>query len=699
MGSSTDGAANYLAFNLNVSNGGNLNVYLLSTGPDGSSDSFNVQADATTAQQVTTGSAGAWAWKKASSPFSLANGAHTLYVRVREPGAQVDKLFITSGSTAPSGLGGAATSCGSGGGSSGSMLLMRYEVPQISATPVVPATTARTSVFLPLVVQALNASADTPSDTPAPGDAPARLALGPPQTRVTTYQYDGLERLTGASEVTGGTTTASYSYAYDLAGNRTDATSNGVAVHRDYNAANQVLGWQYDAAGNLVNDGTTTYEYGTLNQLLRRGATYYDYTGDGTLVNQRTGSTSTRYTLDRAAPLAQVLQTSVNGAAPTTYLYGTERLASVTSGGARTWYSSDALGSVRLTLDDAGAGVASYRYDPWGVPQGQAPPAFGFTGELQDSAGLVYLRARWYNPVNGTFTGYRWDTSESDDTIPYTHHPYAYALSNPVLYTDPTGRYFRDGHEDPVGCPKGYVFDPVQQFHNGEGCIPINVGGGGIGGNDSNAGGGTYVPPGVFPDAPPGAIPPDGQPPMGPYQPLPNMRPAGPQVEPPAGPGLGDIARTVGAFCTRAVPLVAGALLLSGDQYRPRTAETLPEYIYRGGRNRAKSLSLHRPQDWETGLSFFDTPPPGDFIKFRREVLEAAGFIVRPDALDVIYKLRTADPVLDQNGQNMTFPANHVTVYHSSKQYWDAWHQADLANKGTERVSPQLQAIYDLREP
>src|SRR6266545_5945185 len=43
----------------------------------------------------------------------------------------------------------------------------------------------------------------------------------------------------------------------------------------------------------------------------------------------------------------------------------------------------------------------------------------------------------------GTFCqrtlGYRWRTDESDDTLPYTHHPYAYALSNPVLNVDPAG--------------------------------------------------------------------------------------------------------------------------------------------------------------------------------------------------------------------------------------------------------------------
>lgn len=42
--------------------------------------------------------------------------------------------------------------------------------------------------------------------------------------------------------------------------------------------------------------------------------------------------------------------------------------------------------------------------------------------------------------ARGWFVTFRWETSESNDFAPYTHHPYAYALSNPILYTDPTGK-------------------------------------------------------------------------------------------------------------------------------------------------------------------------------------------------------------------------------------------------------------------
>jgi RHS repeat-associated protein len=38
-------------------------------------------------------------------------------------------------------------------------------------------------------------------------------------------------------------------------------------------------------------------------------------------------------------------------------------------------------------------------YDPWGQVESGSAPTFGFTGELRDSpSGMVYLRARWYNP-------------------------------------------------------------------------------------------------------------------------------------------------------------------------------------------------------------------------------------------------------------------------------------------------------------
>ena len=245
-------------------------------------------------------------------------------------------------------------------------------------------------------------------------------------TRTTSYGYDGLHRLTGATESPG----TSYSYAYDRAGNRTDGG-------RTYDNANQVNGWSYDAVGNLLNDSTTSYAYDALSRVAsttRAGTTTTNaYTGDGTLVRQVTGATTTRYTQDLAAPLSQILQ--VVGTSTTTYLYGHERLAINSS--PRTWYLSDGLGSVRRTITESGSVLATTSYDPWGTPQSALSTPFGFTGELQGAAGLTYLRARWYAPGTGTFVSR--DAFAGYPEQPYSLNPYQYAYSNPSLLKDPTG--------------------------------------------------------------------------------------------------------------------------------------------------------------------------------------------------------------------------------------------------------------------
>ena len=162
-------------------------------------------------------------------------------------------------------------------------------------------------------------------------------------------------------------------------------------------------GFSYDAAGNLTNDGTATYGYDTFNRLAVRDGVWYGYNGDGVLVTRIDDSTTTYYTQGLAAPLTQVLQTTLDGTT-TNALYGLDRLAAQT-GSATTWYVGDALGSVRMTLDDTGAPLGVINYDPWGALESGTVPTFGFTGELQDSAtGLVNLRARWYSTAQGRFT-------------------------------------------------------------------------------------------------------------------------------------------------------------------------------------------------------------------------------------------------------------------------------------------------------
>jgi RHS repeat-associated protein len=83
---------------------------------------------------------------------------------------------------------------------------------------------------------------------------------------------------------------------------------------------------------------------------------------------------------------------------------------------------------VRLTLSDGGTVFGGASYDPSGQVESGSVPSFGFTGELWDSpSGMVYLRARWYNPQQGRF-GAR-DPFQGDPEQPYSQHPYTMCKS------------------------------------------------------------------------------------------------------------------------------------------------------------------------------------------------------------------------------------------------------------------------------
>ncbi len=240
-----------------------------------------------------------------------------------------------------------------------------------------------------------------------------------------------LTRLTSASETPGTTQT----YSYDLAGNRTGVWVNGTRTQQyTYNAANQVTGWSYDAAGNLLSDGSQTYSYDALGRVLSVGSTTNQYNADGTLVAQTANSVTTRSTQDLAVPLSHILN---DGTQRSVYGNPAERLVAQPGSSARTWYSTDALGSVRATLNDAGVPQGTASYDAWGVPETPLIGSFGFTGELQRGSD-VWLRARWYGAGRGTFGGR--DAWAGWHKQPYSLHAYHYSYSNPVSHRDPSGR-------------------------------------------------------------------------------------------------------------------------------------------------------------------------------------------------------------------------------------------------------------------
>lgn len=80
-------------------------------------------------------------------------------------------------------------------------------------------------------------------------------------------------------------------------------------------------------------------------------------------------------------------------------------------------------------------------YAPYGdliSSEGSFDTAYGYTGELSDSSGLINLRARWYDTSTGRFISK--DTWAGDYQNPITLGKWLYANANPVMYTDPSGK-------------------------------------------------------------------------------------------------------------------------------------------------------------------------------------------------------------------------------------------------------------------
>ena len=153
----------------------------------------------------------------------------------------------------------------------------------------------------------------------------------------------------------------------------------------------------------MLEDGVTTYTYNHANRLTSvsgASSASYVYTGLGDRLQQTVDSVTTTYSLDLAAGLTQVLADGDN-----TYLYGVGRIGEEQLD---TWvyHHGDALGSVRQLTDGNGVVTLVRSYQPYGEvlsSAGSSATSYGFTGEMVDTSGLIFLRARYYTPWDGRF--------------------------------------------------------------------------------------------------------------------------------------------------------------------------------------------------------------------------------------------------------------------------------------------------------
>jgi RHS repeat-associated protein len=124
-----------------------------------------------------------------------------------------------------------------------------------------------------------------------------------------------------------------------------------------------------------------------------------------------------------------------NGVPVRYYTLGGNTLG-VRQGASVSWLYGDHLGS---TSASSGAAATSERYYAYGKDRGTGnlPTDHRFTGQISDASGLVFMNARYYDPVLGSFISP--DTVVPEPGQPEGYNRYAYANGNPLAYSDPNG--------------------------------------------------------------------------------------------------------------------------------------------------------------------------------------------------------------------------------------------------------------------
>ncbi|HEX2050194.1 MAG TPA: RHS repeat-associated core domain-containing protein [Actinomycetota bacterium] len=290
-----------------------------------------------------------------------------------------------------------------------------------------------------------------------------RTSLRLPNGVTMRYGHDAASRVTSIEYLSGGTALGDLTYGYDAVGRRTEV--GGTFARADlpaevpsatYDAGNRLSSWgsqarAYDRNGNLVSAGATSYEWDARDQLVGvSGPTTASFSYDalGRRVRRTVDGATTRFLYDGLTPIQEQSPTGEVTASLFTGR-GVDEYYGRIQGGSTRYLLTDALGSTVALTDASGGLVTEYGYEPFGESSssGQADDnPYTFTGREStgEAAGLMYLRARYYEPASGRFV--------SEDPIGFGGgdvNLYAYVWSSPTNHTDPLGLC---GWTDPFGC-------------------------------------------------------------------------------------------------------------------------------------------------------------------------------------------------------------------------------------------------------
>ncbi|MDO8526089.1 MAG: RHS repeat-associated core domain-containing protein, partial [Deltaproteobacteria bacterium] len=291
-------------------------------------------------------------------------------------------------------------------------------------------------------------------------------------------------------------------YSYDKDGNRTRYSDAYKTVNYTYDkgrltkmeiGSDLVRNLGYDVRGNLESEQellqgkevfNRQFKYDLQDRLMKATvqdkegfhveADYqYDY-ASRKVSKTVNGEAKQFYVYGNAAD--PLMETNGKGEIETIYIYlGGKKIAAFANENLQ-YFHGDEMGNTLHVTDDSGDVVETYRYDPFGninFHAGVTQNRYQFAGkEYDDTLGLVYFGARYYDPQTGRFI--------SRDPMEDGINHYIYAVNNPLVNED----YFGLGFFSSIGNWFKGLASSVKVWAKNNGKAGITVGSNGSGAPD-----------------------------------------------------------------------------------------------------------------------------------------------------------------------------------------------------------------------
>jgi len=229
-------------------------------------------------------------------------------------------------------------------------------------------------------------------------------------------------------------------HAYTLpTRNMTNDSDNRLITFNNLSISNDLNGNM--VSGPLTNNSLATYTFDSRNRLTSAGGLSCGYDPAGNRTTVTNGAMVTKFVINPNAKLPQTLMRIKNGVT-NYYIYGVGLLYQITETAAATntlTYHFDYRGSTVALTDDNGNITDHIEYSAYAsvtyrLGTNDTPFLYnGRYGVMTDSNGLLYMRARYYNPFICRFINP--DPSGFAGGLNF----YAALNGNPVSYFDPTG--------------------------------------------------------------------------------------------------------------------------------------------------------------------------------------------------------------------------------------------------------------------